>query len=428
MKFGTKWGKPAAVWGASAMLALAIGCAAPEAQPADTPPTPAPEVQTPTTPPPPPKPEFTYPLTGLPTERAVKDRPIMVMIENSPAARPQTGLDQADLVYEILAEYEVTRFAAFYQSARPEVIGPVRSIRPYYVRLGEGHRAIVVHAGWSQAAMNLMRARKIDHLDQVYGDDKYYWRDSSRKAPHNLYTSVEKVREGAAAKKFATEWNGPVLHFEEEPDGAAPGAGVPVGTTPGAEAGSVSSGATSGTGTGGGTSGTAPGAGTGVGAVGATPGAGTAGQGAGTSGAAGGADSGTSDGAVSADSAVVRKVTIPYLHGYTVVYDWNEADKSYARTMAGEPHTDPVSKQQLAAANILIAQSKHRTLDQEGRREVDIKGPGKGWLINEGRARAVTWESKDGIIRPYIDGREVLLIPGKTWVQIVPEGTEIELE
>jgi hypothetical protein len=200
------WRRNAVIGGLAVMLAA--GCAGPEQtaidpKPTDTAmPTPTPEVK-------PNIPAITFPLTGLPAKEEIKDRPVMVMIENSPAARPQTGLHQADWVYEILAEGEVTRFAAFYQSERPAVIGPVRSIRPYYVRLGHGHGAIVVHAGWSQDAMNEMTRLKVDHLDQVYGDDKYYWRDNSRKAPHNLYTSIDKVMEGATAKKFASEWKGP---------------------------------------------------------------------------------------------------------------------------------------------------------------------------------------------------------------------------
>jgi hypothetical protein len=154
-----------------------------------------------------------FPLTGLPAEHEVESRPIMVMVENSPAARPQSGLDQADIVYEILAEGDITRFAAVYQSRSPEKIGPVRSIRPYYVEIGDGLDAYIVHAGWSQEAMNLIASRGLDHFDEVYGDGKYYWRDSGRKMPHNLYTSIERIRKGIADKGFRTEWNGPKPTF-----------------------------------------------------------------------------------------------------------------------------------------------------------------------------------------------------------------------
>jgi hypothetical protein len=93
---------------------------------------------------------LTFPLTGLKSQQLVKTRPFAVMVENAPAARPQSGLGQADVVYEILAEGEVTRFAAVFQSHEAKVIGPVRSIRPYFVEIGAALDAVIVHAGWSQ--------------------------------------------------------------------------------------------------------------------------------------------------------------------------------------------------------------------------------------------------------------------------------------
>lgn len=80
------------------------------------------------------------------------------MVENAPQARPQTGLDQADIVYEILAEGEITRFVSVFQSHEATTIGPVRSIRPYFVEIGDALDAVIVHAGWSQEAMDMMAA------------------------------------------------------------------------------------------------------------------------------------------------------------------------------------------------------------------------------------------------------------------------------
>jgi hypothetical protein len=151
---------------------------------------------------------FRSPLTGLGSEREVRERPVAVMVENAPQARPQSGLDQADIVYEVLAEGEITRFVAVYQSGSPSVIGPVRSIRPYFVKLGEGFDAMIVHAGWSQDAMDLIADHNINHLDEVYGDGTYYWRSKDRKAPHNLYTSMDNIRKAAVNKKFRTDWSG----------------------------------------------------------------------------------------------------------------------------------------------------------------------------------------------------------------------------
>src|SRR5699024_9329825 len=76
--------------------------------------------------------EYFFPLTGLETSEPSTDRIVSVMVNNHPAARPQSGLSQADLVFEILAEGNITRLLAMFQSEKPDIVGPVRSARPYY--------------------------------------------------------------------------------------------------------------------------------------------------------------------------------------------------------------------------------------------------------------------------------------------------------
>ena len=86
--------------------------------------------------------ENVYPLTGIKTNDPVDQRIIGVMVNNHAKARPQTGLSQADIVFEILAEGPITRFLALFQSELPEEIGPVRSAREYYFELAEDYGAI----------------------------------------------------------------------------------------------------------------------------------------------------------------------------------------------------------------------------------------------------------------------------------------------
>ena len=79
-------------------------------------------------------PKFYSPLTGADTTEEATKRPITaIMIENSPEARPQSGLKQGGVIYEAIAEGGITRFVVLYQESRPQLIGPVRSVRPYYV-------------------------------------------------------------------------------------------------------------------------------------------------------------------------------------------------------------------------------------------------------------------------------------------------------
>ncbi|MNJ43145.1 putative lipoprotein YerB precursor [compost metagenome] len=175
------------------------------------------------------EPAFAYkaPLTGLPSEEPITRRPLAVMINNAPAARPQSGLGQADIVYEVLAEGGVTRLIAIYQSGDETTrIGPVRSIRPYMIDLGESYHGVLVHAGASNDAYAILQRQHKEDLDEITNAGAYFWRDKSRKAPHNLYTNIEKLLEGTAKRNFAIEDEEvPTYPFRDEED---PGEGVPV--------------------------------------------------------------------------------------------------------------------------------------------------------------------------------------------------------
>ncbi|NQF15806.1 DUF3048 domain-containing protein [Brevibacillus sp. HB1.3] len=137
--------------------------------------------------------EYAYkaPMTGIGSQENLgSKRPIMVMINNAPPARPQTGINKADMIYEVLSEGEMTRFLAIFQSQKPEVIGPVRSIRPYFIQIGTGFDAVLVHAGGSPDALETLARKDLSHLDEI-PNGKYFWREKFRKMPHNLYTKPE---------------------------------------------------------------------------------------------------------------------------------------------------------------------------------------------------------------------------------------------
>lgn len=152
---------------------------------------------------------FHHPLTGLPAEAEIDTRPLMVMVNNHPAARPQSGLSQADVLVECLAEGEITRIVAFFQgSSFPGKIGPVRSIRPYYIDLGRMYDAIDIHAGGSPDAYTKLDGGAVDHLDEITNAGKYFWRESFRKAPHNLYTDLAHLRAGVQKLGLRSELKG----------------------------------------------------------------------------------------------------------------------------------------------------------------------------------------------------------------------------
>jgi len=143
-------------------------------------------------------------LSGLPVDPAVNQRPVTaVMIENSIDARPQSGLDQAGVVFEAIAEGGVTRFMALYQDTQPDYIGPVRSARPYYLAWALGFDAGYAHVGGSPDGLADIKAWGVRDLDQFYNSGAYQ-RISSRYAPHNVYTSIAKLNAVEQAKGYTT--------------------------------------------------------------------------------------------------------------------------------------------------------------------------------------------------------------------------------
>jgi len=123
------------------------------------------------------------PLTGelyKPQDAAnwVNNRPLAVMINNHLDARPQSGLNKADLVYEIVAEGGITRYLAFFLSNEPDKIGPVRSTREYYlVLVKELGDAMLMHIGWSPQALEAIETWPVRSLGR---GGAAFWRDQAR--------------------------------------------------------------------------------------------------------------------------------------------------------------------------------------------------------------------------------------------------------
>lgn len=132
------------------------------------------------------------PLTGLQVDPELSKRPVTgIMIENSLASRPQSGIYDAGVVFEAIAEAGITRFIALYQEAQPIYVGPVRSLRPYYIYWSVPFDASIAHVGGSPDALADIRNGGKD-LDQFFNSSSY-WRQEGREAPHNVYTSFEKM-------------------------------------------------------------------------------------------------------------------------------------------------------------------------------------------------------------------------------------------
>ncbi len=149
------------------------------------------------------------PLTGKAgyNEKLLNNRPVMVVVENHPDARPQWGLTTSDIVFEMVAEGGITRMILMYADASllPDKIGPVRSARHYFLDLAEGYDAIFTHFGQSTYAKQQLANHDIDNING-YVDGSYFTRDKSRgvASEHTAYTTKEWVTKAIKNKEYRT--------------------------------------------------------------------------------------------------------------------------------------------------------------------------------------------------------------------------------
>ena len=132
------------------------------------------------------------------------DRPIAVMIDNHNQAWPQSGLNQAYMVYEALAEGGETRLMALFKGVDVEQIGPVRSARHYFLDYAMENDAIYVHFGQSPQAESDIKKFFINDINGIAEDGTTFWRTNKKYAPHNALTSTEKILQSAKNKNYRT--------------------------------------------------------------------------------------------------------------------------------------------------------------------------------------------------------------------------------
>lgn len=287
---------------------------------------------------------YQAPFTGIMSEEEITRRPVLATINNHPRARPQSGISEADIVYELAAEGNVTRFLAIFQSGLPEEIGPIRSARDYFVHIAKGLDAFYVAHGYSPDAKQLLQNRAVDNINGMQYDGTLFQRSRERRAPHNSYITGDNVLSGAEKTSSPMEMQKmPSLSFHESIESAK------------------------------------------IGDI--------------------------------ASSLVVRHGTDPnFISTYT--YD---ADKgTYERMVNGILTVDKSDEKKVELSNVLVFETAHRTIDSEGRQAVDIESGGKALLFHAGIAKEIEWSNVDGILMPMENGVPAKLVPGRTWIHIVP--------
>ncbi|PAV28011.1 lipoprotein YerB [Virgibacillus profundi] len=290
--------------------------------------------------------ENIFPLTGIGTNEAVDNRIISVMVNNHSLARPQTGLSEADIVFELLAEGSITRFLALYQSELPDVVGPVRSAREYYFELANGYDALYVYHGAAAFIDEMIQNRGIEFLNgSIYDNDgKLFKREAFRKAPHNSYLQIGAVYDAAEAKGYESTATYEPLEFLTADE---------MTELPGEDANHV-------------------------------------------------------------------KIVYSNKPMEIVEFDYDAANEKYTRFSDQEKTVDLNTEEPIQVENIFIVETDHEVIDDVGRRAIDLSSGGEGYLIQQGKIQEVQWKNQDGRIIPVKDDQPVGLMPGKTWINVIP--------
>ena len=166
------------------------------------------------------------------SDKILNARPIVVMIENTPDARPQSGLINADIVFEVVDEGGITRFVAVFSSYDAALVGPVRSSRPYYAEIARGMDPVYVFWGTAPQFYKIIEKLGLNYLTPL-GDQTGYSnivsniavngidskRDPARVSPHNAYTFTPRIKELAEKLGYSLEGGQSPLAFKLDASG-----------------------------------------------------------------------------------------------------------------------------------------------------------------------------------------------------------------
>lgn len=303
------------------------------------------------------------------TSAEVNPRIVTVMIDNHSDARPQAGIAEAHVVYEVPVEGSLTRYLAIFdENDSVPRIGPVRSARPYFIDVAREYgNPLYLHSGGSPEALSLLKSGIIRDINEfAWGSS--FWRVSNKNAPHNLFTSssawisIEKGLSQLSATFYSpNDWQSwRFMRYGNDEDYAQ----LALATT------SVSS------------------------------------------------------------SQSNSSVAIRFAANYTIGWKYDARKQEYFRLIQGVPSVDAFS-QPILATTILVQQAAVKSLDSEDRKSIALIGSGKGMAISRGQVVRATWKKASPTDRTRwydSDGKELVFIPGTVWVEVVPLTTAITLE
>lgn len=302
-------------------------------------------------------------------------RPIAIMLDNNIGNESHAGLQDSYLNYEMIVEGGLTRIMAIFKDKDITLIGPVRSSRHYFLDYALESDCIYTHYGWSTYAENDIKYLKVDNINGLYDDA--FWRDKTLEAPHNVFTSIEKVYSYAEQKKYqqtSDDWK--LLNYSVDTiELNAPISTKQQGNRQNVKTETIEE--------------------------------------------------------TNPELLTANSVILPYSYYQTRSYAYDSNRKVYLRYMNNEPHIDKTTKQQLYYKNIIIEFVSNKTIDSYGRQDLDTVGSGQGYYITNGYALPINWtkSSRNGKTKyTYSDGKEIMVNDGNTFIQIVPSTSNITIE
>ena len=295
----------------------------------------------------------------------VARRPIAIMVENSLAARPQSGLINADVVFEAVDEYGITRFVAIYYNGDASQVGPVRSSRPYYAEIARGFDPYYAFFGtypecykYIQDMNMLTLSAMSDRSGQssIIGTAPY-WRDYNRSKiqEHTAFMSTIALRQQGLKMGYPAEGGQTPLNFKSD--------------APEGERGSV--------------------------------------------------------GRINISFATQAYAP----RGFDVNFIYNKSSNSYARLMGGKPHIDFNTGAQIHAKNVVVMVSDVLgPIDQWKHMSIRTTGSGIAYFFVDGNAVQGTWE-RGSIYDPFTykdaSGNLMLFNSGSTWIHVVQDSGKV---
>lgn len=337
------------------------------------------------------------PITGIEVESedALPARPVQVSIPNDTyGAVPQSNISYADVIYEFPVEGELTRLQAIFYSDFPDKVGPLRSVRYYFVDIATEYKAFHVGYGWGKHAHSYMRSNHVPHINGMDETEMFY-RVSDKTAPNNAYidwSTIEAAEKDMGAldeKQKIKPWKFRDDKWKEEQEAAKAEAQAVIDEK--------------------------------------------------------------SESTAEEDVAAVEEaqkvleepdkattLSVKSL-GCNSRCDYDEESGKYLRYWYGEPFIDKETGEQLQFDNILV-QKVHSDImvdeetglsDPKGRLTIDMFAGGEAYLFTQGEVVKGTWDRKNVDSRTVFkdeNGKQFRFTPGKTWVYVLDQDKEFSYE